>query len=285
MSPVLPLVLGGASSVWASRWVVRHAGIPEGTKRWVRHNHRGHEVTLTEGVALVVGTAVSLAVVDPVGALTALGSGLTGAVDDLNPDAARKGLAGHLGALVRGDLSIGALKVLSLTGCGLLAAAADQRAAGRRAPRIGPSQHHRVRAVGDAVVRAGVVASSANLANLLDLRPGRALKVTLLTGIPLSAVGAAQGRGTEPAAVAVGAALILLPMDLRAEGMLGDTGANAVGALLGLATTRAVRPPARAAVLAGLVGLTLASERVSFTRVIESTPVLRELDAWGRRGR
>jgi hypothetical protein len=40
----------------------------------------------------------------------------------------------------------------------------------------------------------------------------------------------------------------------------------------------------RAAVLAGLAALTLASEKVSFTRVIERTPVLRELDALGRRG-
>lgn len=282
MSPVLPLVLGGACSVWASRWLVRHAGVPGGTRRWVRHNHRGHEVTLTEGIALVVGSTVSLAVVDPVGALTALGSGLVGAVDDLHPDAARKGLAGHLGALARGDVSVGAVKVLGLTGCGLLAAAVDQRAAGRRAPPVGPAQHGSGQAVGDVVMRAGVVAGSANLVNLLDLRPGRALKVTLLFGIPLSAAG---DRGTEPAAVAVGAALVLLPMDLRADGMLGDTGANSVGALLGLATTRAARPTARAAVLAGLVGLTLVSERVSFTRVIESTPVLRELDAWGRRGR
>ena len=40
---------------------------------------------------------------------------------------------------------------------------------------------------------------------------------------------------------------------------------------------------ARGLLLAGLVGLTLLSEKVSFTRLIEATPVLRELDALGRR--
>jgi hypothetical protein len=38
----------------------------------------------------------------------------------------------------------------------------------------------------------------------------------------------------------------------------------------------------RAALLAGIVGLTLASEKVSFTKVIEATPGLRELDRLGR---
>jgi hypothetical protein len=43
--------------------------------------------------------------------------------------------------------------------------------------------------------------------------------------------------------------------------------------------------PARArwGILAGVVGLTLASEKVSFTKVIAATPGLRELDALGRR--
>jgi len=64
--------------------------------------------------------------------------------------------------------------------------------------------------------------------------------------------------------------------------MLGDAGANAFGALLGLATAATLPRPARLAVLAGIVGLTLASEKVSFTAVIESHPVLRRLDEWGR---
>ena len=65
--------------------------------------------------------------------------------------------------------------------------------------------------------------------------------------------------------------------------MLGDAGANALGALLGVALAARTGTAGRAVLLAGLAGLTAASERVSFTRVIESTPGLRELDALGRR--
>ena len=65
--------------------------------------------------------------------------------------------------------------------------------------------------------------------------------------------------------------------------MLGDTGANSAGALLGTALVQRSGRRGRLAALAVLAGLTLASERVSFTKVIESTPGLRELDAFGRR--
>ncbi|HWS58306.1 MAG TPA: hypothetical protein VN257_07185, partial [Actinotalea sp.] len=63
----------------------------------------------------------------------------------------------------------------------------------------------------------------------------------------------------------------------------GDGGANALGALLGTAAVLGCRRPARWGLLAGVVALTVASERVSFTEVIARTPGLRELDAWGRR--
>jgi UDP-GlcNAc:undecaprenyl-phosphate/decaprenyl-phosphate GlcNAc-1-phosphate transferase len=65
--------------------------------------------------------------------------------------------------------------------------------------------------------------------------------------------------------------------------MLGDAGANALGAMLGAAAAATLPRPARAAVLAVIIGLTAASEVVSFTRVIERTPALRWLDMLGRR--
>ncbi len=81
----------------------------------------------------------------------------------------------------------------------------------------------------------------------------------------------------------LGAALGVLPDDLGERVMLGDCGANAVGALLGLRLAAVPGRGTRAAVLAVVTALTLASEKVSFTRVIESTPGLRELDRLGRR--
>ena len=136
----------------------------------------------------------------------------------------------------------------------------------------------------DAASSAVVIASWANLLNLLDLRPGRALKTASIVSAPLLAT---PGRDGEPtrllAAGTLGVSLIALPEDLLENTMLGDTGANAVGALLGTALachpSRAVRA---GAALSG-IGLILASEKVSFSRVIADTPALAALDGLGRR--
>jgi hypothetical protein len=77
----------------------------------------------------------------------------------------------------------------------------------------------------------------------------------------------------------------MLPSDLAERTMLGDGGANALGALLGLGIAAGAGRVVRTATLATVVGLTLASEKVSFTQVIESTPGLREVDGLGRRPR
>jgi UDP-N-acetylmuramyl pentapeptide phosphotransferase/UDP-N-acetylglucosamine-1-phosphate transferase len=80
----------------------------------------------------------------------------------------------------------------------------------------------------------------------------------------------------------VGAAAGLLPADLHERLMLGDTGANLLGAVLGLAVVLEASRPVRTAVLIVLVVLNLASERVSFSSVIDRTPGLRQLDRVGR---
>jgi hypothetical protein len=144
----------------------------------------------------------------------------------------------------------------------------------------------------DYAVNAGLIAGGANLVNLFDLRPGRALKVAAAASTLLAA---APGRpatedaasswppGAPLAAVPLGGALGLLGEDLAERAMLGDAGANALGAVLGTAAAASLPRPARIVLLAGIAGLTAASEVVSFTKVIERTPPLRWLDMLGRR--
>jgi UDP-N-acetylmuramyl pentapeptide phosphotransferase/UDP-N-acetylglucosamine-1-phosphate transferase len=244
---------------------------PGGGNLWARTNHRGETLTLLEGPAYVAGAAAAvvlapgLPVASRVAGLVALtGAGGFGAVDDLRESGDRKGLRGHLTELAHGRITTGGLKVIGIGTTGLLAAALSRQGAGK------------------ALLSGAVIASAANLVNLLDLRPGRALKVVLLTGAPM-ALGTRSASTAILGGAAAGAAAGLLPEDLAEQAMLGDTGANAAGALLGVAAVHRLGPKGQAALLTLLAGLTLISERVSFTAVIESTPGLREFDALGRR--
>jgi hypothetical protein len=70
--------------------------------------------------------------------------------------------------------------------------------------------------------------------------------------------------------------------DLRERLMLGDAGANVLGAALGLGVVLACSPGVRTGVLVAVALLNLASERVSFSRVINAVPPFRALDRFGR---
>ncbi|GAB4060009.1 hypothetical protein GCM10028775_73800 [Catellatospora paridis] len=246
-------------------------------KELERTNFRGRTLTLAGGPALAVSASVTsaLGAGDPrtaAAALTAgLSSGAVGLYDDVvgaRPDQkADKGFRGHLRALREGRVTSGLVKIAGV-GAGALVAAA-----------LLPNRRERGRLgrAAEVALGAGVIAGSANLFNLLDLRPGRALKAGVLVGVPLTAT-----RAGGLAAGPVGASAGLLPADLGEEIMLGDSGANALGALLGVSATARTGLFGRAAMLAGIAALTAASEKVSFTKVIERTPVLREIDAWGR---
>ena len=261
---------------------------------WARTNFRGRSVSLAAGPALAGAAALTAAAGAPAAAAGAaalaagLGSGLVGLYDDLvgaRPEHQAKGFHGHLAQLRQGRVTSGMAKLAGIGVAGLVAAALLPPPAPGRTGRSGPDRHRRsgrpaaARPAGllSLGLGAGVIAGAANLLNLLDLRPGRALKVGLLVGAPLVA-GASGGLAAGP----VGAAAALLPEDLTEQTMLGDCGANALGALLGTALVARTGPAGRAVALAVIAGLTAASERVSFTQVIARTPGLRELDQLGR---
>jgi UDP-GlcNAc:undecaprenyl-phosphate GlcNAc-1-phosphate transferase len=264
-----PILACGLAAVSAR---LAYAGLrrwpPGGAATWTRTNHRGEPVTLLEGPAVAAAAVAATMIAPGLGtrgraALAVAGAGAAafGCYDDLAGSGARRGFRGHLGALARGEVTSGAVKIGGIGATGLAAAAL-----------LGGT-------VADLAINAGLVAGGANVLNLFDLRPGRAIKVTLAAGA-LTGAGSAAGRRC--AAAPLGAALALLPDDLAERAMLGDAGANALGALLGAAAASLPRP-ARVAALAVIVGLTAASEAVSFTKVIERTAPLRWLDMLGRR--
>ncbi|MFC4616916.1 hypothetical protein ACFO3K_19480 [Cellulomonas algicola] len=274
------VVAGGVTAVVRG---VLDMSPPGGAARWTRTNHRGEPVSMLEGPAVAAGLLAGGIVGAPsaraaVALTVATGAGAAfGVIDDLTEDTEvrRKGLRGHLGALSRGELTTGGLKVLGIGAASLVAAAVAtpvRDASGARRSAAGWAV--------DVAVSGALVAASANLLNLLDLRPGRALKAASLVAAPLAVAG---GAGAGAAAGVLGTAGAAGEQDLAEHDMLGDGGANALGATLGTALVLAAPRPVRWAALGVVTALTLASEKVSFTQVIERTPVLREIDAWGRR--
>ena len=258
-------LVGGVVAAATARAVLRHPA----ARRVRATNYRGRSVTLAGGPAVALGATLGTSLEawlrrQPARAAAAVIAGsIAGAVgryDDVRGDP-EKGLEGHLGALRAGRLTSGAVKVAGLGVAGLAATAlVDARRAGNQSKRVA-----------GVIAGAAVVAGLANVVNLLDLRPGRALKV----GVALSLVA--------PVAGALGAGAAVLPDDLAERTMLGDSGANALGALLGLRLVERTGLAGRAAILAGVVALTVASERISFSEVIDRQPVLSALDRAGRR--
>ncbi len=195
------------------------------------------------------------------------GLGAAGLIDDVAGPAAGaggpRGLAGHLGELRRGRLTTGSVKVAAGALSGVAAVAALP----------GPLSPVR------SLEGGAVVALAANLGNLLDRAPGRTTKVALAAAAALLAAG----RLPAGPAFAVGATAATLPQDLAEKVMLGDTGANLVGAALGVAVVDRSGARGRHAALAALAAVTLASERWSYSSAIAAVPPLRWADELGRR--
>ncbi|HET7558983.1 MAG TPA: hypothetical protein VFK80_03400 [Limnochordia bacterium] len=278
------VIVAGIIAAVAFWWLMPSLGEAGRAHALKAENHRGQTLPLVGGIAvgaaallgLGFGTLLSawssgLAVLY---SLAVLGFGWLGIVDDALGDGGARGLKGHVAELARGRVTTGLLKALLGLVLGFLVSQAIAW------PGAGwPARTAWL------IVYAGVIALGANLFNLLDLRPGRALKLYFAVVFALLAATLVwRTRAVElgPLVVISAAAAAYLPVDLRAEAMLGDAGANMLGGVLGLALVLVLPAWGALVAFAILAALTLLSERFSFGRLIEGTPLLARFDAWGR---
>jgi UDP-N-acetylmuramyl pentapeptide phosphotransferase/UDP-N-acetylglucosamine-1-phosphate transferase len=219
------------------------AKAPGGRDRWERGNHAGRTVELYAGAASALAAAVAAWRVRPAAGVAVAVAGACGAYDDVaGADDPRRGFRAHLGALRDGEVTSGAVKLFGISAAGLVA-----------------GEFLKERAV-DKVLAGVVIAGTAHFVNLVDVRPGRAAAAVLA----LAAPGLLRsGPGAELAATATGAAGAVLPDDLAERAMLGDTGAHALGAVLGAAVVVGNGRAGLVAHAAALVGAAVFGNKVS----------------------
>ena len=247
-----------------------------------RPNYRGHLLPTGAGVLIVIALLVieagrailgSVGVGDDPGLtiqrsevlFAAFGFGLLGLIDDLVGSDERRGFRGHVSALFHGEITTGFLKLFGGAGVAVVLVATPGFATGRRL-----------------LVDAVLIALAANLGNLLDRAPGRTIKAAIVAYLPLAFV---LGTGAVGVAIApvMGAAIGLLYDDLREGLMLGDAGANVIGATLGLGVVLGRGEVTRGTALGVLVVANIAAELWSFSAIIDRVPVLRWFDRLGQR--
>lgn len=256
---------------------------------FVRANFAGREVPVPTGLLIPLAAFAALGVAAPLDRLVddrilggsglagamlyVVGVCLLGAIDDLLGTPAiegglgrrdPRGLRGHARAVISGGFSTGAVKAAGALGLAAFAVGL-----------LVPGDWRYLLAI-------GLVVTTTNLFNLLDLRPGRALKVFCVLAAGLSA-GAWTLGPLWTMGVFIGSLPVLARYDLRELGMLGDTGSNAVGAVAGLWMVLVLGTTAQAIALAVVFLITLYGEFRSITGLIDRNPVLRFFDSLGRR--
>jgi len=204
------------------------------------------------------------------------GSCIFGLFDDWVGDDNAKGFRGHIGSLVRGILTTGGIKMLSIGLLSLFTMISLYWSSTEGLVRI--------------IAGTCVIALSANFINLFDLRPGRAGKIYSLS-LPVCLVAVAFGGNVfldwpdivSLALAGLGPLIAVWRYDIGEKGMLGDAGANSMGAFLGflLATALPLWLLISWAVL--MLALNLTGEYVSFSKIIERNRILNKLDLIGRK--
>jgi len=242
-----------------------------------RENYRGRSLPVPLGVVIIPSALIALIPVMLLARLTDLdvfpdnlgfaivfvpGIALLGLVDDMLSGAGR-GWRGHGKDVLGGALSTGLLKAGGTLGLALLVASSL------------PGSD------AEFLLAAAVLVLATNTFNLLDLRPGRSVKVFILLGIGLT-VSTANTQALAGLGIFAAPVLVAGFFDLREKAMLGDVGSNAIGALAGLWIVLTLSTDGQLIALVVLLVVNLFGEFRSISNVIEKVPGLRHLDSLGR---
>jgi UDP-GlcNAc:undecaprenyl-phosphate GlcNAc-1-phosphate transferase len=193
--------------------------------------------------------------------VTVLIFGVIGLIDDIYGTREAGGFLGHIGLLRQGKLSTGFMKAviggIIALGTGTVMAGYD---------------------ITGSLVNALLIALSANLLNLLDLRPGRAVSCFWVWMIALAAFAKPSDATWFAFAALFVPALWLTVQDRSARIMLGDAGSNVLGAMLGMFTACSVGITGRIVIVVLLICIHLYTEKYSISKFIEKNRILRKVD-------
>lgn len=185
-----------------------------------------------------------------------------GILDDIIGNRDVSGLKGHFKSLLNGKLTTGGFKALLGGFIGLVISIAISKN------------------IYDIVINTLIIALSTNLMNLLDLRPGRAIKGYLVISIVLLFTLGEYTRNL---------LLLIFPnviayfnQDLKAKAMMGDTGSNVLGISIGILFVMGYPLKVRLIWLAFLIFIHILTEKYSLTKIIESNKFLNFIDKLGR---
>lgn len=249
----------------------------------VKPNYRGENIPTAAGLLFVIALPLTVVVgfilrVDSFDSkyavlylLGVLGMGLAGLVDDCLGSHQVKGFQGHLKALFKErKLTTGALKALFGGNIAIVFSIANARM-------IGSGRYPWM-----FIVDFLLVALTANIINLFDLRPGRAGKVFTLIFIIIILLSKNFINFIGLFFPVLIILLLYLPYDLKAKMMLGDVGSNFLGATLGIMMVWMLSDFGKIIALIILLLLQLAAEKFSFSKIIDKYRPLRYLDQLGR---
>ncbi len=238
----------------------------------IRVNYRGKKIPVGAGVFFIFGNTIyyfflrffifdktNIIILDKLIFITLI-VGFIGFLDDYF-DEEIKGFKGHFGELFKGNLSCGVLKAIVVTFIAILL---------------------NLSLTIDTIflVNVGIIILMTNLFNLMDLRPGRAIKLFIILSYILLLEKYIFIIYLLPFFIIF---IFYLPLELKEIYMMGDTGSNLLGVSLAFIYTLLDNIGAKIFLLIILISLNIVAEFFSFSKIINNNHILNFFDKLGRK--